>query len=46
MTEERVKKLESIGFKWGGTKAQEQGYDDVWGAMFGRLEKYKDESGD
>ena len=46
MTKERVEKLESIGFNWGGTKSQEQGYDDQWNAKYGELEAYKEEHGD
>lgn len=42
MTKERIEKLESIGFNWGGTKSQEQGYDDQWNAKYGELEAYKE----
>lgn len=45
LTEERIKTLEAIGFNWGGTKAQEKGYDDAWDANLADLKDFKEEHG-
>jgi hypothetical protein len=46
MDDERVRKLEAIGFNWGGSEAQEQGYDKAWDDMLKALEKYREDEGD
>ena len=45
MTKERVDMLEAIGFNWGGTKSQQQDWDDAWNQKYEELEEYHDRNG-
>lgn len=54
LTEERRRKLESIGFAWSAREADKKNeqsrlarntYDDLWDSMFERLKVYKSKHG-
>lgn len=46
MTKERVDMLEAIGFNWGGTKSQQQEWDDAWNQKYEKLKEYRESNGD
>jgi hypothetical protein len=45
LTEERLKRLEAIGFQWRVKHKMKRYYDKQWDHMFDRLLKFKDENG-
>jgi hypothetical protein len=45
LTQERLKRLESIGFEWKVKHKMKRYYDKQWDAMFDRLMKFKEENG-
>ena len=45
LTEERRKRLESIGFEWKVKHKMKRYYDKQWDAMFERLLKFKEDNG-
>jgi hypothetical protein len=45
LTEERLRRLEAIGFEWKVKHKMKRYYDRQWDAMFEKLLKFRDETG-
>ena len=45
LTEERLRRLEAIGFEWKVKHKMKRYYDRQWDAMFDKLLKFRDETG-
>ena len=45
LTEERIRRLESIGFEWKVKHKMKRYYDKQWEAMFARLVQFKEANG-
>jgi hypothetical protein len=45
LTEERLRRLEAIGFEWKVKNKMKRYYDRQWDGMFEKLLKFKEENG-